>query len=328
MHDTDLERTDRDLKTTLYKHIKREKWGLAVLAWEGEGKRGYQFEDGVLRVFKDGYFHLMREVDRPADETERVMVRLNRALGRREASKSRKSDTLISFDDQITILRRQFPGGFAGEKWQQKMRGVDAGQQLKRHREPALRLARELLSEQSLTASIARQDFDGVLEALLRVLRNTNLVRPAQLNPLERLPRHRVEQVALALRELLHGEGALRDRMGRWISALGSPSWELATAPAALVDPERHICVRPKGFRDQAQWMAPRLEHSKEPTAEVYLRYQAMAGAVLAKLQEEGLHPRDMLDVHDFIWTTLRPAARKLLEQDSAADDKSDEQAA
>ena len=35
----------------LYRHSKRKQWGFAVLAWEKEGKRGYQFEDGELRVW-------------------------------------------------------------------------------------------------------------------------------------------------------------------------------------------------------------------------------------------------------------------------------------
>lgn len=305
--------TEREL-ATLYRHQKREQWGLAILAWEREGKRGYQFEDGNLRVLKSGYYHMMREVDRPADVTERVLGQLNRALGRREAVKRRNLDRLISFEDQLTIFRGEFPDGFGGAKWKQKMRGIDASQPLKRHREPAIRAARELLGAESLTRMIEAGDFDGVIQGLARLLRGTNLVRPNQLHPLEVAP-HRQESFVLALRELIHGEGSLRDRFGHWIQALGTCSWELATAPAALYGPDAHVCVHPSTFRDQAVWMAPRLEHSREPSAEAYLRYQAMAEAVRAKLVEEGLQPTDLLDVRDFVWATLRPAARRRLEQ-------------
>jgi len=306
---------------TLYRHKKRTQWGLAILAWEHEGKRGYQFEDGTLRVFKLGYYHLMLEVDQPADVTQRVLARLNRTLGRQEAGKKRNIDRLISFDDQLAIFRVQYPEGFGGKKWQGKMRGVDAAQTLKRHREPAIRAARELLDDQNLRRMIEAGQLDGIIQGLVKLLRQTNLVRPNQLGPLE-IPPHRQERFALALHDLLHGGGPFRDRFARWVNAIGPCSWELATAPAGLYSPDDHVCVQPGSFRDQAVWMAPRLEHSKEPNAETYLRYQAMAGAVRAQLEEEGLHPADLLDVHDFIWTTLRPAARKLLqspETESAA---------
>jgi hypothetical protein len=310
----------KELKTTLYRHTKRDQWGLAILAWEHEGKRGYQFEDGTLRVLKRGYYHLMCEVDRPADITQRVLGRLNRALGRHEAGKKRNLDRLISFDDQLTLFRDEFPQGFRGEKWRKKMRGVDAGQQLKRHREPAVRAAQSLLAPESLTRMIEAGDFEAVLQELVRLLKQTNLVRPNQLGPLE-IPPHRQERFALALRDLLHGDGPFRDRFGRWVQVLGPCSWELATTPAALHGPAEHVCVQPRSFRDQAVWMAPRLEHSKEPDAETYLRYHAMAGAVRAQLEEEGLQPADLLDVHDFICSTLRPAARKRL--DERADEES-----
>lgn len=308
---------ERELKTTLFRHQMREQWGLAILAWEHEGKRGYQFEDGTLRVFKQGYYHLMREVDQPADVTHSVLGRLNRALGRREASKKRNLDRLISFDDQLSIFRAEYPEGFGGQKWRAKIRGADASQPLKRHREPAIRAARELFDAEPLRRMIEAGNLEGVVQGLAKLLRQTNLVRPNQLGPLE-IPAHRLERFALALHDLLHGGGPLRDRFGRWVQELGHCSWELATAPAALLHPDEHVCVRPSSFRDQAVWMAPRLEHSKEPDAETYLRYQAMAKAVRAKLEEEGLHPTDLLDVHDFIWTTLRPAARKLLEAPEA----------
>jgi hypothetical protein len=301
------------LTTTLYRHQKREQWGLAILAWEHEGKRGYQFEDGTLRVFKRGFYHLMLEVDQPADVTQRVLARLNRTVGRQEAGKKRNLDRLISFDDQLAIFRVQYPEGFSGKKWQGTMRGVDAAQTLKRHREPAIRAARELLDDQNLRRMIEAGQLDGIVQGLVKLLRQTNLVRPNQLGPLE-IPPHRQERFALALHDLLHGGGPLRDRFARWVQELGHCGWELATAPAALLHPDEHVCVQPGSFRDQAVWMAPRLEHSSEPNAETYLRYLAMATAVQAKLEEEGLHPADLLDVHDFIWTTLRPAARKLLE--------------
>jgi hypothetical protein len=61
--------------------------------------------------------------------------------------------------------------------------------------------------------------------------------------------------------------------------------------------------------------MAPRLEHTPRPDGETYVAYLSMAQAVRNHLAEAELPPKDLLDVHDFIYETLRPAARKLLRQ-------------
>ena len=47
----------------VYVHRKRPQWGYAIVAWEKGDKRGYQFEDGQLRVFKDAFYGLFDRVD-------------------------------------------------------------------------------------------------------------------------------------------------------------------------------------------------------------------------------------------------------------------------
>ena len=69
------------LPPALYAHTKGQKWGLAILAWERGPCRGYQFEDGVLRIFKEGFYEMLEEVDAPADKAARVIAELRRKLG-------------------------------------------------------------------------------------------------------------------------------------------------------------------------------------------------------------------------------------------------------
>ena len=52
-----------DHEDGLYRHTKRPEWGVAILAWERGGRRAYQFEDGRLRKFREGYYSLMKPVD-------------------------------------------------------------------------------------------------------------------------------------------------------------------------------------------------------------------------------------------------------------------------
>ena len=49
----------------LFRHSKRPQWGIAALVWELNGKRGYQFSDGKLRVFKQGFYGLFESAVAP-----------------------------------------------------------------------------------------------------------------------------------------------------------------------------------------------------------------------------------------------------------------------
>lgn len=323
---TTIDPHDNDQPTTLYMHDKRPRWGLALLAWDHGDRRGYQFEDGKLRVFKDGYYQLLREVDLPADRSQRAIRRLSRTLGRRESMERKGIDHLIDLDEQISYFLEQHPGGCRGDAWLEAMRGVGARRKLKRHRDPAVTRARELLSRDELDRMLGELAFEQLIQALVTVLDQTSLVSARQLRILRRLPRHREEATARALRELLHGAGELSGRLDTFAAALGDPSWQLATAPLALLDPTSHVCVTPTVFTRQAAWMAPRLEHSRRPDGATYERYLAMVQSVQKRLDEAGVAPADLLDVHDFIYETLRPAARRALaaRRGAAGDEEKD----
>lgn len=303
-----------ETRQALYVHEKRPRWGFAVLAYDHGETRGFQFEDGKLRVFKLGYFKLLREVDPPIDKRWPVLEHLNRTLGRHEARKSMgSSELLIPLAEQVALFKEQHPEGFAGEAWKKKMRGVNASRPLKRHRDPVVKLARERLSAEALASLLAAERHEEVLQALIEVLEQTSLVTASNLKPLREAPPYRRPGIAEALHDLLHGEGALEPRFERFVGSLDGPSWELATVPLALLQPEQHVCVKPSVFKQQAIRMAPRLEHARRPEARCYGRYLKMTRAVGKQLEAAGLSPQDLLDVHDFIYDTLRPAARKRL---------------
>jgi hypothetical protein len=303
-----------ETRQALYVHERRPRWGYAVLAYDHLDKRGFQFEDGKLRVFKRGYYQLLREVDPPIDKRLPVLEHLNRALGRREASRAagNPKELLIPFTEQIAHFQEQHPEGFCGKAWRSKMRGVGAKRPLKRHRDHVVRLAREQLSDEALTRLIEAGQHHTVLEALIAVLEQTSLVTAAKLKPLKEAALYRRPEIAAALRELLYGEGPLESRFKRFATSMDG-SWELATAPLALVHPEQYVCVRPSVFKQQAIWMAPQLQHTRGPDARCYLRYLKMVRTIRAQLEGAGLKPQDGLDLHDFIYLTLRPAARKAI---------------
>lgn len=313
----------------LYQHTARAEWGLAILAWDRDGKRAFQFEDGQLRVFKRGYYELLEEVDRSVGDARAVIADLNRQLGRSENRREREKagtggKALLSFDDQVAIFSRLYPGGFQDEAWMADVRGGGDGRRLKRHRAPAIAEAAETLSVAELDRRIGEGDFAGVCEALAALFGGTDLVTSKRAKPLTTLGEEQQQRVATTLRDYLYGDDAFPLRHGRWLRTLrsvyGKISWQIGTVVAALVHPAEHVCVRPSAFREQAAWMAPRLELPPSPAADVYQRLLEMAQAVRGKLEEAGLAPQDLVDVYDFMWTTLRPAARSVLDEAKARD--------
>lgn len=54
--------------------------------------------------------------------------------------------------------------------------------------------------------------------------------------------------------------------------------------------------------------MAPRLKYHMTPTPKQHARFRAMARSVKKQVmrKDPDLTPRDLMDIHDFIWVTLR----------------------
>lgn len=308
---------------TLYRHAKRPQWGVAILAWEKEDVRAYQFEDGRLRKFKKGYYELMEPVDDVRGNEENLISDLQEAVvakgGRQEKRDPLKP--VATFDEQVSLFEEMYPEGFQGEKWINDHRGTESGRDLKRHRDPVVRAVRENLSLEICQEMIDEERYGDLVEAALEILASTDLVSLKHVRTLKGLDPEENRKLAEGIFAILHGEGDFRTRMGTYLGAmadiLGShPSWRLATALPALAFPDDQVCVRRSAFKRQAGTIAPRSKYSRFARAKAYENYRRVAVAVRKRLQAAGHEPRDLLDVHDFIWATLRNAALDQLGDD------------
>lgn len=314
----------------LFQHAVKPEWGVALMAWERDGKRGYQFEDGKLRVIKNGYYHFLREIDRPADETERALADLNLKLGRRRASRRLSTDRMmIPLTEQISYFRDLFPKGFRGVKFAKKHRGIDAKKRLKRHRNPSIADATRLADREALAARVAGGEALAIVGEIAELLDATDMVTKSQLKGIHRISAPLAEQLVLALIDLVWGDSALDKRFNRWVGALKrafgkKARWQLATAIPALMKPSEHVCVKRTTFVKQAAWMAPSLQIPTAPSGRVYVRLVEMAKLMATKLFElDGLKVRDNIDLYDFINATLRPKAVKEIEASMKSADSS-----
>lgn len=307
---------------TLYIHSKRPEWGLAIMARAGRKKNRYLFQDGRMRAFPVKFCHFMEPADKPLDVATRVARQLASQLDGHSfenppAPKPSRSDK-VTLDDQLKIFMKLFPLGFQDPEYIKTIRGHD--KRRKRHREPAIEDARRMLGQARLEMLIENGDGAAVVTTVREVLDATSLCSTRDKSVLVDLPESLYDDFAVAVRDLLHGESAFFDRFTRFMAVLdhdrsGKVTWPLATALPALMEPATHVVVKPSVFRKQAEWMAPRLPYNKLPNAGLYERFRRMAEAVGEKLTEADHPPRDMFDVYDFIWSTLRPKALKLLEE-------------
>lgn len=306
----------------LYRHTKRKEWGLAIMAWDREGRRAFQFEDGHLRVFAPEFQELIKEVAPPAEEATETTAALNRLLNINDQSAARakkataRATAPLTLEDQIAVFVDMYPAGFQDPKWKQTMRGAGQKRRTKKFRDPAIKQAQEELSADRLGALLNSQQYGTVQQAVLDVLKKTNLVTATQIKPIAELGPGQQQAFAVALRDLLYADGPYDQRLGVFADRLFDlsgtrPTWQLATSIGGLVHPREQTCVSPSAFRDQAKWTAPRLEHSPTPQAAAYERLLAMVRSIQEELKAAGLVPCDLLDVHDFIRETLSPSARR-----------------
>lgn len=300
------QRPDNPDLGSLYRHAKREEWGVAVFLWERDDKRAYQFADGEVRVFKQGFYELMVPAAAPSDGSADGL----RAL----LDGGQQKEIIPSVGDQLVLLLADFPKGFAGESWLDHHRGK--GRRLKRHRDPAIGQARELLAPGRIAKLDGAGDHAAVLESLVDVLAATDLVPASHAKALAATKP--TPELSGAIRKLAEDpeRWSMTDIQVALIGAQGpATSWQVLTAPAALLAPDLHLCVRPSALATQAKFVKLHFTAPGRPSAAGYARYLEIARLVDEELSELGYPPNDLLDVHDFINTTLRPGVREQLER-------------
>ena len=298
----------------LVRHVRRPQWGLAILAWARDGTCGYQFEDGRLRVFSTAYNELMVPAESKNRSEDAVIADLQAALG----TPGEERDPLQaegSFEQQVALFESLYPKGFQGEAWTREMRAPKSGgRALKRHRDPSIAAAQSIFDAGEVAAHLAEDRHSTWTDSILDVLAETTLVSRSPVKALREMDSDQRRIFAEAAADLVHGEGRFATRFKTWVRVLregldGKVSWRVATALPALVDPESHICVRHSAFIRQAAVIAPTSAYSRRPAAGAYRNFRRVAQVALTRLEAAGHEPRDLMDVHDFIWTTMRASA-------------------
>lgn len=296
----------------LYRHEKREQWGVALFVWERDGKRAFRFADGEVRVFKKGFYEMMIPAATPSDGSADELRALILSGG-----SGKKGEIIPSVGDQLVLFLAEYPKGFAGDTWEDAHRGlhIEGSRRLKRHRDPSIADAREQLSHERVTELLSAGNHAGIRDALVEVLAATDLVPSAQVNALRETRPTR--ELSLAIQAITRDpENATFGQLQTALVTAQGPanSWQILTAPLSLLAPSKHICVRPNALMSQGKIVMLRFTAPKITEAG-YQRYLEVVRFVQTELTELGHPPGDMLDLHDFMAITLRPGARAELER-------------
>lgn len=311
---------NQDLDPRLFRHSKRPEWGVAILAWERENTRAYQFEDGKLRKIRKGYYKLLEPVDDLDERADQIRRNLRRIVNAGDDADTKVVEAVCPFSAQVALFTQLYPGGFEDPEWIDDHRRPD-GSPLKRHRSPISTEAQEALSQTRCEEAIASDGHQELADIIADILARTDLVPVSHAKALKGLDPDEKERYVGAVVELLHGEDDYQRRFKSYIGTLEAlfderPNWRIATVLPGLVHPQSHVVVRRSAFLRQAGSIAPTARYSRRATGRSYHNFLRVATETRKRLASAGHEARDLLDIYDFIWTTLRSAALEHLETD------------
>ncbi len=299
---------------SLFAHRIRSEWGVGILAGEKDGKRRYLFENGEERSLASGFYELMLRVERPTPEQQVTYARLQGVLAARASSDATsEKGARWTLSAQLARFRQSFADGLSDSRWTSEVRG-NGGKRASGRRQETLQQAQTALSAAALGAAIAGGRHSEAWEALTGLLASTDIVPAAQLKrrPAAGEP---LKNLAVRLKDLLHGEAPYPERFDAWVSALQgafgeAPRWELATAPSGVFHPREHVCVETAAFKKQLKACGGRTAASPLPNSAGYAAFLSVARLLANQLASHGEVPRDLLDVRDFVVVSLKPAPK------------------
>lgn len=313
----DIEADDvEETLPSLYRHTKRNEWGLGLMIRTLPDRTYMQFQDGRMRLMHLDYSDMLEPVDRPYDIARGLVEALESMAPDELRPGKRRGPAPISLEEQVAYFRELYVDGFRGDEYTEYHRGDGRKRPLKRHRDGLVERAKKNLAKSGFKQLRKKGGASAVHKEASKIANLTGLVPAKERRAFAEIDEQYHESIATNLRALIHGRSAFPLRFDAWVRALEqamgqTPTWMLATLFSGIYWPDKHVVVKPKTIEQQARFMAPGLRAGERPMGILYARLEAMATTTLERMETKGLAPRDMLDLYDFMWLTLKPAGRK-----------------
>jgi hypothetical protein len=189
--------------------------------------------------------------------------------------------------------------------------GFSAPRFLKNERDASFRAHQfciQLLGETVISELIAERRYQDVCDRARHIESLTNLLtkseKTAFYGALDMPVNQKTFSVSLA--NLLYGTDSEEDRFKGFIRALdllGINRWPCATLFGFIRFPQEKAFIKPTVIQNVAKAFCWRISYKSEPNWRGYAAVLRLYNHLRTSLVEEGMMPRDMIDVQSFLWS-------------------------
>lgn len=189
--------------------------------------------------------------------------------------------------------------------------GFSAANYLKNERDASVRAHQfcvQLLGESEIAALLAEHRYQDICDRARHIESLTNLLTKSEKTAFYSALETSVQQktFAHALAALLYGTDTEEERFkafARALGLLGINRWPYATLFGFIRFPQEKAFVKPTMLQHVARTLCWRINYKAEPNWRSYTAVLRLYNHLRTSLAEEGLLPRDLIDVQSFIWS-------------------------
>jgi hypothetical protein len=238
----------------------------------------------------------------------RSFIKLEKAEG--AAAKNRLLDNLIEAsemnnDDFVTTpmaierFMKSYPDGFEDLGFIKTTRDTNMG---------GHKFCSHLLSQEELSRLIEEECFGAICDRAQHIESTTHLLTKSERKALHEaleLPAFQ-KMFSLALADLLYGTETEETRFKyflRTLNILHLNKWPFATLFSFVRHPLQHAFIKPTAIQNAAKALCWRINYKPEPNWKTYDSVLRLYSYVRTNLLEEGMMPRDLIDVQSFVWS-------------------------
>ena len=212
------------------------------------------------------------------------------------------SDSYVTIPVTIERFMKNYPDGFEDPVFIKSARDAN----LAGHK-----FCVNLLGQDELSRLIGENDFSGVCDRARHVESSTNLLTKSE----RKVFHEAIESPAcqklfsLALAELLYGDQSEEARFKHFLRTIGIlhlNKWQYATLFSFIRHPQQHAYIKPTVIQNVARAMCWRINFKPEPNWKTYEAILRLYRYVRTNLLEEGLMPRDLIDVQSFVTAAIQ----------------------
>lgn len=187
--------------------------------------------------------------------------------------------------------------------------GFTAARFLKDERDSSVRahqLCIQLLSEAGLAELIAERRYQDICDRARHIESVTTLLTKSEKTAFYGVLEQPVQQktFSLALAEFLYGTDTEENRFkgfARALDLLGINRWPYATLFGFLRFPQERAFIKPTMIQNVAKAFCWRIHYKSEPNWRTYSAVLRLYSHLRTSLTEEGMMPRDLIDVQSII---------------------------